>query len=332
MPTIPTERKSSLRTDVVGIRFEKLGKLYHFRVGSLKVNLEDYVVVETQKGRQLGQVITFVDAQDSGKRSLRTIIRLATPRDLVLQQIWESRNLDALIKCREQSFKLGVSNAKFVKAQYNYDGSWVTISYVAEERHSRLNELRDSMTELLRSRVEMQLIGPRDLARILGGYGACGGPRCCSTFLTDFSPVSIRMAKEQGIPLSPSEITGMCGRLRCCLVYEYEMYVEAKKRLPALRSKIGTPYGEGIVRDVRLLRDSVIVELANGEHQELFRSELEPLDELSRLKDKAAAGCTKHEGGGCDCGAKKGDSAESASSAIDNNSDENDDPDAITLD
>ena len=330
MPTIPTEKKSAVRSDVVGIRFEKLGKLYHFRAGSFKVELEDHVLVETQKGRQLGQVITFVNSQEAGKRNnLRTIIRLASPRDLVLQQIWDSRNLDALISCREQSFRLGITNAKFIKVQYNYDGSWLTVFYSAEERHNKINELRERMSELLKSRVEMQLIGPRDVARILGGYGACGGPRCCSTFLTEFSPVSIRMAKEQGVPLSPSEITGMCGRLRCCLVYEYEMYVEAKKQLPAFRKKIGTPYGEGIVRDVRVLRDSVVVELANGDYQEVFRSEFEPLEELSALKVKAEAGCTKHEGGGCDCGAKKGGSAESSSQTID---DEPHDADEITLD
>jgi len=137
----------------------------------------------------------------------------------------------------------------------------------------------------------------------MGGFGACGAPRCCSTFLTEFSPISIRMAKAQGVSLSPQEITGMCGRLRCCLVFEYDQYVEAKKTLPRVGKVIGTPYGEGKVRDVRVLRDSVVV-VINGEWKEVFRHEFEPLDELNALKAKAAAGCSKHEGGGCDCGAK----------------------------
>jgi cell fate regulator YaaT (PSP1 superfamily) len=152
----------------------------------------------------------------------------------------------------------------------------------------------------------MLLIGPRDVAKILGGYGACGAPRCCSTFLTEFSPVSIKMAKEQGISLSPQEITGMCGRLRCCLIYEFEQYVEAKRHLPKVGKRIGTPYGEGIVRDVRVLRDSILVELAE-EMKEVFRHEFEPLEELEALERKAANGCSKHEGGGCDCGARGAD-------------------------
>ena len=149
------------------------------------------------------------------------------------------------------------------------------------------------------------MIVPRDVALIMGGHGACGQPRCCSTFLTDFSPVSIRMAKAQGISLSPQEITGMCGRLRCCLVYEYEQYVEAKKQLPKVGKRIGTPYGEGRVRDIRVLRDSVVVDV-EGEYHEVFRHEFEPLAELEALEKKAASGCAKHEGGECDCGASNG--------------------------
>jgi cell fate regulator YaaT (PSP1 superfamily) len=112
------------------------------------------------------------------------------------------------------------------------------------------------------------------------------------------------MAKAQGISLSPQEITGMCGRLRCCLIYEYEQYIEAKKNLPRRNKRVGTPYGEGRVRDVRVLRDSVIVEVGDEQH-EVFRHEIEPLEELEALQKKAEAGCSKHEGGGCDCGAKR---------------------------
>ena len=149
-------------------------------------------------------------------------------------------------------------------------------------------------------------VGPRDVAKIMGGYGACGSPRCCSTFLTEFSPVSIKMAKAQGVSLSPQEITGMCGRLRCCLVYEYEQYVEARKHLPRRGKTIGTPYGKGRVLDVRVIKDAILVELEDGERREIFRSEFEPLDELNALKKKAEEGCSKHEEGGCDCGAKNG--------------------------
>src|SRR5690606_41723161 len=176
--------------------------------------------------------------------------------------------------------------------------------YSTENKKINLNRLRADLRRRFRTQIEMQLIGPRDVAKMMGGHGACGGPRCCSTFLTEFSPISIKMAKEQGISLNPQEITGMCGRLRCCLIYEYEQYVEAKKQLPRRGKVIGTPWGEGRVRDVLAMRDAVIVELADGDRREVSREQIEPLEELEALKAKAEAGCSKHEGGGCDCGAK----------------------------
>ncbi len=304
--SLPVEPVSAEKPPFIGVRFQKLGRIYHFRTGKHDVELNDPVIVETRRGRQLGTVATFLQPEQVIRRkNVRQIERPATPRELVLQQIWDAKNLDALITCRELAHRLNVKEVKFIKSQYSFDGSWLTISYATEQRKMNLSELRRQLSRKLRSRVELKLIGPRDVAKILGGYGACGGPRCCSTFLTEFSPVSIKMAKEQGISLSPNEITGMCGRLRCCLVYEYEQYVEAKKKLPRLKKRIGTPYGEGRVVDVRILRDSVLVQLNNGDYQEVFRHELEPLEELKALKEKAAQGCTKHEGGGCDCGAKK---------------------------
>jgi cell fate regulator YaaT (PSP1 superfamily) len=153
----------------------------------------------------------------------------------------------------------------------------------------------------------MHLVGPRDVAKLLGGMGACGlENRCCSTFLTAFSPISIKMAKEQGISLTPTEITGMCGRLRCCLVYEYEQYVEARKQLPKRGKRVGTPMGEGRVVDVYPLKESVIVELDQGAQREFMKHELQPLEELEAFRKKAEAGCEKHPDGNCDCG-KKGD-------------------------
>ncbi len=292
--------------DYVGVQLQKLGKVYHFKLGGLKeeITLHDYVIVETRRGRQLGQVVHFVPPDDIIRRKgIGPVQRKATPRDLVLQQIWRGKELDALITCREKAHHQGIRDAKFVKAEYSYDGAWLIIAYTTENKKLNLEGLQAILGRALKTRVELQLVGPRDVARILGGYGACGGPRCCSTFLTEFSPVSIRMAKAQGISLSPNEITGMCGRLRCCLVYEYEQYVEARKALPKVNKRIGTPLGEGTVKDVRVLRDSVLVEI-KGELHEVLRQDLQPLEELEALKAKAAAGCSKHEGGGCDCGAR----------------------------
>ena len=292
-------------TTVVGVRFQKLGKLYHFRLNGDAENVEpgDHVVVETKRGHQLGLVVAFIDKQQMHKRrGIKAVDRKATPRDLVLKQFWEQKELEALISCREKASQLGITGAKFVKAEYNFDGSWLTFMYATEDKKLDIRPLHKLLRRSFRSRVGMLMIGPRDVAKILGGHGACGQPRCCSTFLSEFSPVSIRMAKAQGISLSPQEITGMCGRLRCCLVYEYEQYVSAKKQLPKVGKRIGTPYGEGTVKDVRVLRESVIVDVA-GERHEVFREQFEPLEELEALERKAASGCDKHKEGGCDCGA-----------------------------
>jgi cell fate regulator YaaT (PSP1 superfamily) len=282
-----------------------LGKLYHFKLLAQEpVEPGDHVIVETRRGRHLGQVIAYVEPdQVQQKRGLRPVERKANPRDLVMKQVWEGKELDALISCRERAASLGIKDAKFVKAEYSFDGAWLTIYYTTENSKLDVRSLQSSLSRTVRTRVEMRLVGPRDVAKMLGGYGACGAPRCCSTFLTEFSPVSIRMAKAQGISLSPQEITGMCGRLRCCLVYEYEQYVEAKKTLPKIGKRIGTPYGEGWVKDHRVLRESVIV-LVEDEIHEVFRHEFEPLDELEALQKKAEDGCSRHEGGGCTCGAR----------------------------
>ena len=292
-------------SDIVGVRFEKLGKLYHFQLGDTEdVEPGDKVIVETRRGKQLGQVIAYIDPKEAYRsRGMSVVKRKATPRDLVMKQVWEQKELDALITCREKAAHLNIKDAKFVKAEYSFDGSWLTISYNTENKKLDVRPLQKAMNRHFNTRVEMRQIGPRDVAKIMGGHGACGAPRCCSTFLTEFSPISIRMAKEQGISLSPQEITGMCGRLRCCLIYEYEQYVEAKKTLPKRGKRIGTPYGEAKVKDVRILRESVIVEI-EGEAHEVFKHEIEPLEELEALQKKAEEGCSKHENGGCDCGRK----------------------------
>jgi cell fate regulator YaaT (PSP1 superfamily) len=154
--------------------------------------------------------------------------------------------------------------------------------------------------------VGVRQIGPRDVAKLLGGMGACGlETRCCSMFLTEFSPVSIKMAKEQGISLNPDEITGMCGRLRCCLVYEYEQYVAARKTLPKRNKQVLTPKGQGKVVDVNPLKESVFVEVKEGEDfrtYEFMKADLQPAEELEALKKKASSPCDRHQSGGCNCG------------------------------
>lgn len=294
------------RSTIVGVRFTKIGKLYHFDTGEHpEVQPGDFAIVETSRGRQMGQIIGYAPFEEG--REYKTILRKATPRDLTLSQVWREREVGALITCRETASKYPeFKQIKFVAAEYNYDGSMLTFLYKTEtDSKPNVNRLRNDLTRQFRNtRLELRQIGPRDVAKLLGGYGACGQPRCCSTFLTDFSPISIKMAKAQGISLNPSEITGMCGRLRCCLIYEYEQYVEARKTLPKRNKRVGTPAGEGKVIDVLPLQDAVIVKVEN-DRLVFSREEIMPLDEWEALQKKAQQGCNKHENGECDCGANR---------------------------
>lgn len=292
---------------IVGIRFQRVGKIYHFDAsGCRDILVGDFAVVETTRGRQLGEVIQIVEnPSPPPEGTWKPIHHKATPRDLVLKQLWQKKELEAMINCRAKLAENKVPGVKIVGAEYTFDGSRLSFLYTTEaEGKVDLRRLQNVMQRMYpRTRVEMRQIGPRDVAKLLGGMGACGlENRCCSMFLTEFSPISIKMAKEQGISLTPTEITGMCGRLRCCLIYEYEQYVEARKQIPKRNKRVVTPSGEGKVIDAYPLKGTVIVELDNGTRVEVGHAELQPWDELEALRRKSQAPCDRHEGGECSCG------------------------------
>jgi cell fate regulator YaaT (PSP1 superfamily) len=305
MTDLPMERPAQAVERVAGVRFTKVGKLYHFDLGEYEdVKAGDFVIVETVRGRQMGQVMGFANRDSVAE--YRQILRPATPRDMALRAEWEAKQPEALFICEEKADSMGgYRDVKFVAALYNYEGTTVTFLYSTEDK-ADMTRLQRDLQRMFQAKVEFRQIGPRDVAKMLGGYGACGIERCCSTFLTDFSPVSIKMAKAQGISLNPSEITGMCGRLRCCLVYEYEQYVEARKQLPRRNKRVGTPHGEGRVLDVFPLRDTVSVFIEEVGVKVVAREDLVPLDELKALAKKASEPCAKHGDGPCDCGKPKG--------------------------
>jgi cell fate regulator YaaT (PSP1 superfamily) len=308
MVDVPAKERQG-QQQVVGIRFQKVGKLYHFLYSEYpELKAGEFVIVETVRGRKMGQIMGFtsVKAQDE----YREILRPASPRDLVLRQEWETKQPEALQDCQDRADAMGgFDDVKFLAARYNYDGTSLTFLYSADDKVDTIR-LGKELQRLVAAKVDMRQIGPRDVAKLLGGYGACGSERCCSSFLTDFSPISIKMAKTQGISLNPTEITGMCGRLRCCLVYEYEQYVEARKQLPRRNKTIGTPFGEAKVIDVHPLREAVTVWTEEHGRKMVERDDIIPLEELRALQKKSQEPCEKHDAGGCECGKSSGSSAE----------------------
>ncbi len=300
-----------MQPNIIGVRFTKIGKIYHFDSTPLPdIAKGEHVIVDTARGKHLGQVVQILaepPAQPEG--GWKTVERRATPRDLLLQQSWQSKQTEAMINCRARAAELKLQGIKIVAAEYNYDGSRLAFLFSTDsDEKPDLKSLRKDMQALYpNSQVELRQIGPRDVAKLLGGMGACGlETRCCSQFLTDFSPISIKMAKEQGISLTPTEITGMCGRLRCCLIYEYEQYVAARQQLPKRNKRVVTPRGEGKVLDVLPMSAKVIVLLDGEDDKHIVatfdREEIQPWDELEALKRKSQAPCDRHEGGGCTCG------------------------------
>jgi cell fate regulator YaaT (PSP1 superfamily) len=264
---------------IVGVRFNPVGKAYHFdasKIPDLKVG--EFVVVETSRGWQLGQVANLLSKpcppQEGGWKQ---VDRRATARDLVMRQSWQAKEAEVLLKAQNRASEMRLTGIKVVAAEYSFDGNRLTVQFSTEaEEKIELKGLRSELQKMFSpTQVELRQIGPRDVAKLLCGMGACGlERRCCSGFLTEFSSISIRMAKEQGISLTPAEITGMCGRLRCCLIYEYEHYMELRSQLPKRNKRVITPAGEGKVVDVNPLRQRVVVDIPGTGPREFGKEEI----------------------------------------------------------
>jgi len=290
---------------IVGVRFSKVGKIYHFDASKIEnLRLGDIAVVETSRGWQLGEVILFVEQPEKpDEGGWKSINRLATPKDLIQWQSWQEKEAEVVEECVKRVKELKLAGIKVVSSEYSFDGSRLTILFSSDsEEKAELKSLRaDMQKKYAPAQVELRQIGPRDVAKIMGGMGACGLEcRCCSKYITEFSSISIKMAKEQGISLTPTEITGMCGRLRCCLIYEYENYVEARKTLPKKNKHVITPNGEGKVIDVYPMRDAILVELPEIGRREFHKDEVKLVDEGEVLDKAAKDFVQKHGGGGCD--------------------------------
>ena len=272
-----------LAQHVVGVRFTTGGKVYHFDAAKFQEIVQgDLVVVETSRGIQLGEVTQLIQDEKTIKKGrLRPIMRLATPVDLLTRQTRKCQEKAAVEQCQTRLRESGMHTAKVVTTEFSYDGERVTVLVSSEgEQKLDLKAIRQKISGVLRDKtIDVRQIGPRDVAKVIGGMGACGiENRCCSRFLTDFCSISIRMAKEQGISLTPTEITGICGRLRCCLNYEYEHYAAMRKGLPKKNKKVNTPMGIGKVVEVLTLKEAVLVDLPEAGVKEFSKEEISPVD------------------------------------------------------
>lgn len=250
---------------VIGVRFHPATKIYFFDAGGFEdMTAGEEVVVETARGEEVGRAIVapheVTDAEIVSR--LRPIVRRASPVDLTQMAFYRNKEQEALAKCRDKVREHNLP-MKLVRAEYSYNGRHLVFFFTSEKRV----DFRDLVQELARTfkaRIELRQVGVRDEAKLLGGIGKCGLTLCCSTWLADFHPVSIKMAKQQDLPLSPMEISGVCGRLLCCLAYEEDHYAETKKRLPRRGDVIDTPRGKGRVVGVNAVKESVQVELESG--------------------------------------------------------------------
>jgi len=263
--------------EIVGIRFKRAGKVYYFDPAGIDLEANDYVVVKTSRGLELGRVVISPKQVLASEVTtlLKPILRKAEAEDVKRAQEFEGKEQEALAECGKLIAKLGLP-MKLLSAEYNLDGNRLTFLFSAGERVD-FRELVRELTNRFRVRVELRQVGPRDEAKLIGGFGRCGRPLCCMSFLSEFAPVSIRMAKEQDLPLNPMKISGVCGRLLCCLVYECELYHAMKGKLPKEGQRVSTPMGEARVVGGNLLKETVIVELESGATVEL------PLSEVSTI-------------------------------------------------
>lgn len=246
--------------DVVGVKFKKAGKVYYFSPNNLKLKLDTAVVVENSRGLELGYIaeeLKQIDESVLNGEELLPVLRIATKKDLDNNAKSKAKEGDALLKAKEMVNKFEL-NMKLVDAEYTLDGSKVIISFTCEDRVDFRDLVKD-LASVLKTRIELRQIGIRDQAKIVGAIGNCGKECCCKMYLTDFDKVSIKMAKTQNLSLNPTKISGVCGRLMCCLSYENEFYSEIMAKMPKLNSKVKTKDGVGQVIYNDVLKERVTV-------------------------------------------------------------------------
>lgn len=246
---------------IVGIRFKKLGKIYFFNPNDIELEKGQSAIVETARGMELGEVAVSNRIVDDSKvvAPLKDVIRVATEEDIKTYKENEKKAEEAYKVCEEKILEHKL-DMKLVDVEYTFDSTKLLFYFTSDGRVDFRDLVKD-LAAIYKTRIELRQIGVRDEVKMLGGYGMCGRELCCCNHLSDLNPVSIKMAKEQGLSLNPTKISGVCGRLMCCLKHEQDVYEEKLARLPAVGSIVNTPEGKGTVEDVEVLKEVLRVKI-----------------------------------------------------------------------
>lgn len=276
--------------EVIGVRFKNVGKVYYFDPEGRKIDKGSYVIVETARGVECGEVAmdNREVADERIVKPLKKVIRPATPQDLKVMEDNRRKEKSAFEVCLKKinDHKLEM---KLVDVEYTFDNNKILFYFTADGRVD-FRELVKDLASVFRTRIELRQIGVRDEAKMLGGLGICGNPFCCSTFLGEFQPVSIKMAKEQGLSLNPAKISGTCGRLMCCLKYEQEAYEDLLSTTPKVGAIVSTKDGRGVVTEVNLLTGMLKVHLdkhPDGTFSALHKDEVKLIRDSKITVDRA---------------------------------------------
>jgi len=262
--------------NIIGVKFRSRGKLVHCDSGEIALQVGDYVVVDTEHGPDVAKVVILEASSEPGEPLMR-VVRRAEAEDI--EEVWRKLEREALSKCQEMVGQLGLK-MKPLAARYDSQVERLTIFFRAEERVD-FRELVRKLSHALETRVELRQVKARDEGKLLGSIGKCGYPLCCQNFLTSFASVSIKMAKEQSLALNPMKISGICGRLLCCLAYESKDYAAMKAKMPQLKQEVLTPWGKARVIGTNLLKETVTIQLLDSEAIKEIA-----LDELVRPEEK----------------------------------------------
>ena len=278
--------------EVIGVKFKDVGKSYYFDPEGVKVEEGTWVVVKTARGEECG--VVAISNKEVGEeeivKPLKSIVRIATKEDIARMEENKEKEKQAFEIC-EKKIAAHKLEMKLVDVEYTFDNSKILFYFTADGRVD-FREIVKDLASVFKTRIELRQIGVRDEAKMLGGIGICGREQCCSSFLGDFQPVSIKMAKEQGLSLNPAKISGTCGRLMCCLKYEQDVYEDLLKNTPKIGAYIETPDGRGIVEDMNVLTGNLVVRLdknKEGAPKNYFKGEVTIIKDAQINDDKSDA-------------------------------------------